>query len=123
LIFPAARLRNLSFFLPYPNHTFVWGHLYLLHDKVVMEDIFEVQSMRYKITLLGVLDAAWSEWIQGMTVTNESLDDERSLTTFHVRVDDQAALRGILNRLWDLNLTLVSVISEEIRKENHDERK
>jgi hypothetical protein len=88
-----------------------------------MEEIFKVQSMRYKITLLGVLDAAWSEWIQGMTVTNESLDDERSLTTFHVRVDDQAALRGILNRLWDLNLTLVSVISEEIRKENHDERK
>jgi hypothetical protein len=31
---------------------------------------------------------------------------------------DQAALRGILNRIWDLNLTVLSVISTEVSNDN-----
>ena len=79
--------------------------------------------MRYEITVKGTLHSAWSDWFDGMTVSIKSLDDGLSLTTLTGQVRDQAALRGVLNKLWDLNLTLVSVISGDIREETHDKQK
>ena len=67
----------------------------------------------YEIKVLGVLDAAWSDLFAEMTLTVEAGDpacDVRSpITTLTGPVADQAALRGMLNKLWDLNLTLISV--------------
>jgi hypothetical protein len=60
----------------------------------------------YQIRAQGRLDARWSEWFSGLTVTVES---ENPLVTTMVGVIDQAALRGILNKIWDLNLALISV--------------
>ena len=60
----------------------------------------------YQICIEGELDDKWSDWFSGMTVmvTGES----EKLTTL-TGAADQATLRGILNKLWDLNLVLVSV--------------
>jgi hypothetical protein len=63
----------------------------------------------YQIQVRGRLDKGWSDWFRGMTVTFESAKDGSPTTTLAGLVADQAALRGILNRLWDLNLTLLSV--------------
>ncbi|MBL7065918.1 MAG: hypothetical protein ISS49_17210 [Anaerolineae bacterium] len=60
--------------------------------------------MTYQIQVQGRLDEDWSDWFSGMTVTFES-----GVTTLTGPVADQAALRGILTRIWDLNLTLLSV--------------
>ena len=60
----------------------------------------------YQIRIQGWLDARWSDWFSGLTITVEGADPP--LTTLHGPAD-QATLRGILNRIWDLNLTLVSV--------------
>jgi hypothetical protein len=65
--------------------------------------------MRYEITVKGTLDARWSDWFSGMTLTVEVRGDGRTLTQLKGWVSDQAALRGILIKLWDLNLTLISV--------------
>jgi len=62
----------------------------------------------YLITVEGELDRSWSGWFSGLTVT---YDDGVSTLTGHVA--DQAALRGILSKIWDLNLTLISVIHIE----------
>jgi len=60
----------------------------------------------YQIRVQGRLDERWSDWFSGLTVTVES---ENPLVTTMVGVIDQAALRGILNKIWDLNLALISV--------------
>ena len=60
----------------------------------------------YRIEVTGQLDAAWSDWFAGLTVTPPG--ETGPYTTITGRVD-QATLRGIINRLWDLNLTLISL--------------
>jgi hypothetical protein len=65
--------------------------------------------MTYLIQVEGKLDEGWSEWFRGMTVTFERAGDGSPITTLTGPVADQAALRGILNRIWDLHLTVLSV--------------
>jgi len=60
---------------------------------------------RYAIRVQGHLDARWSEWLEGMMLTHE----EGGVTRLEGPIRDQSALRGLLNRLWDLHLTLVTV--------------
>ena len=76
------------------------------------------QSANYQIRVLGVLDGDWSDWFNGMTLACESTDPPiATLTGFVV---DQPALRGILNRLWDLNLILASVTRLDQDARNSD---
>ncbi len=63
----------------------------------------------YRITVQGRLDEGWSNWLSGMSVSLELGDGGVPVTVLTGPVVDQPALRGILNRLWDLNLTLISV--------------
>ncbi len=63
----------------------------------------------YEITVPGVLDDRWSDWDGEMTVTIESDDDGQPVSTLTGTVD-QAALHGILRRLYFLGLPLISVI-------------
>ena len=62
------------------------------------------RPMTYQIKMEGKLDENWSDWFSGMTITLES-----NITVLTGVVADQAALRGILSKIWDLNLTLISV--------------
>ena len=63
----------------------------------------------YRIEVQEKLEENWSEWFGGMPVTVRSERSDLSTTTFTFTVADQSALRGILNKIWDLNLTLISV--------------
>jgi len=58
----------------------------------------------YRIRVEGMLDERWSGWFDGMTVTFES-----GTTILIGALADQAALRGIMDKIWDLNLNLISV--------------
>lgn len=66
-------------------------------------------NAQYEIQILGELDRRWSEWFSSVEITVEHMDDRPPLTTFHCSALDQAKLRGMLNKIWDLNLELVSV--------------
>ena len=57
----------------------------------------------------GRLDASWSDWFDGMTLTFEKRGDDSPVTTLTGAVMDQAALHGLLSKISDLNLTLISV--------------
>jgi hypothetical protein len=59
----------------------------------------------FKIHVKGHLDESWSDWLEGLEV--KLLDNEEMILFGHIR--DQAALMGILNRLYSLNLVLLSV--------------
>lgn len=63
----------------------------------------------YRIQIEGQIDEDWSEWFDGLAITVEG-----SVSTLTTADLDQAALRGVLCRLWDLNLVLISVIPLDI---------
>jgi hypothetical protein len=62
----------------------------------------------YQITIKGIVHDSWSDWFNGMEIFTHR-QTGGALTILRGAVADQAALRGILNRLWDLNATLVAV--------------
>jgi hypothetical protein len=62
------------------------------------------QPMAYQIRITGQLDARWADWFEGLAIT---LDGGDTLITGPVV--DQAALQGLLKRVRDLGMPLVSV--------------
>jgi hypothetical protein len=60
----------------------------------------------YEICVRGQLDSQWSTWFEGLTLT--PLDNGKTLITGPVQ--DQAALHGILTKIRDLGLQLLSVV-------------
>ena len=67
----------------------------------------------YRIRVQGRLDKRRSDWFEGMTMGFELTSNDMLITTLTGAVADQARLRGILSKLWDLNLTLISVVRIE----------
>lgn len=65
------------------------------------------QPMVYQIRIKGHLGSLWTDWFEGLTVTLEA--DGNTLLTGPVT--DQAALHGILKRVRDLGMPLLSVNS------------
>jgi hypothetical protein len=63
------------------------------------------ESGPYEIRLTGHLDAHWTAWFDGLTVSSES----DGTTVISGEIVDQAALHGVLQRVRDLGLPLVSV--------------
>ena len=63
----------------------------------------------YQIRIRGHLDAQWSEWFEGLTVTLEDNGD----TLITGLVIDQAALHGLLKKVRDLGMPLISVMGVE----------
>jgi hypothetical protein len=62
-------------------------------------------SGRYEIRLDGHLDDRWAAWFDGLSLTHES----DGTTVIHGSVVDQAALHGLLQKVRDLGLPLLSV--------------
>ena len=60
---------------------------------------------RYEICVEGEIDESWSDWFDGLRLTRTA----DGHTLINGRLVDQAALRGILEKIWNLNLVLVSV--------------
>ncbi len=60
---------------------------------------------QYEIRLSGHLDAHWTAWFDGLSVTH----DGDGITVISGPIEDQAALHGLLQRVRDLGLPLVSV--------------
>ena len=68
----------------------------------------------YEIRIKGHLDNRWANWFEGLTIT--ALDNGETLLTGPVV--DQAALHGVLRRVRDLGLPLVSVIQVDPTQSN-----
>lgn len=60
----------------------------------------------YHIRVQGQLDESWSDWLGGLTITPQP----DGTTLLSGSIIDQAALHGILDRLYGLNLTILSVM-------------
>ena len=63
----------------------------------------------YQIKISGVLDRRWVTWFDKMQITTETGTDGKPVTVLTGPVVDQVALRGLLTRIWDLNIVLISL--------------
>lgn len=64
----------------------------------------------YEILVLGLLDPPRAQWFEGMTLTSvENGENGLACTRITGPVVDQPALHGLLAKIRDLNLTLLSV--------------
>ena len=63
------------------------------------------EAGRYEIRLKGHLGSRWAEWFDGLSLSNES----DGTTLIVGLVADQAALHGLLQKVRDLGVPLVSV--------------
>jgi hypothetical protein len=62
-------------------------------------------SGRYEVRVKGHLDTRWASWFDGLTLTHGG----DGTTIIHGLVTDQAALHGLLQKIRDLGLPLISV--------------
>ena len=67
------------------------------------------EPVHYQIRLKGHLDTQWADWFAGLAVSLEENGD----TLLTGPVADQAALHGLLKKIRDLGLPLLSVLSVE----------
>lgn len=66
----------------------------------------------FQIKVPGVIEETWEDWYDGLTVTVESDEDGSPVSTLVLTVD-QAALQGLLRRLYSLGIPLISVVCME----------
>ena len=65
----------------------------------------------YEIRVQGQIDESWSDWLGGLTITPQPCGE----TLLAGPIVDQAALNGILDRLYTMNLSILSVV--QVRNE------
>ncbi len=73
------------------------------------QDNTKCASPQYLIRVKGHLAARWVSWFDGMTLTTES----DGTTTIEGPVVDQAALHGLLQKLRDVGIPLISLTQVE----------
>ncbi len=68
----------------------------------------------YQITVQGYVDKSRADWFDGMDIEPQVDADGRSVTKLTGKVVDQAALHGLLRKLYDLGLSLLSIKRSEL---------
>jgi hypothetical protein len=96
-------------------------------DKLEPKPILN-QAAIYQIRIKGHLDSQWTDWFEGLVITLEQEGD----TLLSGPVADQAALHGLLKKVRDLGMSLVSVVQIQVmdshqndsqrRKHEHEQR-
>jgi hypothetical protein len=76
------------------------------------------QPLVYQIRIEGHLDDRWTDWLGGLTITLEEAGD----TLITGPVVDQAMLHGLLKKVRDLGLPLISVNCVELNRSDVSER-
>ena len=72
------------------------------HSHISGQGVFEIKTK-------GHLDEQWSSWFEGLTITTCFGDDGAPITIFSGPIADQAALHGVLGKIRDINMPLISV--------------
>ena len=75
------------------------------------------QPIVYQIRIKGHLGPQWTDWFDGLTITLEE-DGDTLLTG---PVIDQAALHGLLKRVRDLGMPLVSIVQIQAMDSHQDD--
>ena len=63
----------------------------------------------YQIIVEGKIDATWSDLLEGMKVSQVTQEDYPRCTSLEGELIDQAALAGVINALYEMHLTIISM--------------
>ena len=63
----------------------------------------------YEIKVEGLLNKNWEEKLQGLIISSERYPNGDQISVLKGQINDQAALSGILNTLYDMKMTIISV--------------
>jgi hypothetical protein len=69
---------------------------------------------QYQIQVHGWISERWQNWFDDMTITRHRTSDGVPITTLTGIVADQAALLGLLQKLYTLGFTLLLVRRKEV---------
>jgi hypothetical protein len=78
------------------------------HPRFGMDISFDGPAI-YRIIVKGRIDQLWSEDLGGMDIRFEGQEDEPAITILSGQVRDQAELMGIMNSLYELHMSVLSV--------------
>jgi hypothetical protein len=70
----------------------------------------------YRIRIQGQIDASWSDWLGGLTITPQPGGE----TLIAGPIVDQAALHGLLDKLYAMNLPILSMAQVKDDREMGD---
>jgi hypothetical protein len=76
-----------------------------------MDEKTKLESI-YQIRIRGIIDISFADWLGNISL----IPQENNETLLIAQFPDQAALRGLLDQLWNLNFTLLAI--EQIDPEN-----
>jgi len=89
----------------------------------IKAEIQRTQSAKYQIKIQGRQTEGWSDWMGDLEIVADRNPGEITITTLTGIVKDQSGLHGLLNRIRDLSIPLISVqfinpIQEEKESKN-----
>lgn len=67
------------------------------------------RPIQYRITVRGRVAPHWSRWLGKLQLSYRTAGESGTVTDLNGTLTDQSALQGALNRIWNLNLTVLSV--------------
>ena len=75
----------------------------------IKAEIQRTQSAKYQIKIQGRQTEGWADWMDNLEIVTERDSEETTITILNGIVKDQSGLHGLLNRIRDLGLTLITV--------------
>jgi hypothetical protein len=79
----------------------------------IIQHLSKDQPAIYRIEMDGNIDQRILTWFDDMTLSTESRDEGKTISTLVGLVADQAALHGLLNRIYTLGFLVISVTRVE----------
>jgi hypothetical protein len=92
-------------------HRVKFYHVFIMKDHLRDVNYFD-QPAVYSIRVRGRIDPSWSTRLEGMVIHPSSDDLGSPATTLEGEINDQSALAGVLNTLYELHLPVLSVERE-----------
>jgi hypothetical protein len=77
------------------------------------------QPIQCCITVRGQVAPHWSRWLEDLQLSYRVSEDGDDVTDLTGTLADQSALQGMLNRIWNLNLKVLSIRTSPGGRDEH----
>lgn len=86
----------------------------MVSENHVQRELSFSSGAKYKLCIQGYIDSSWSDRLGGMAISTDFNADNKPITFLEGRVADQAELVGIINNIYQMHYSLLSVSIVEV---------